>query len=120
MAVLDGVADRQAQWSTTADALKATIDRARLSAFALSIVGALGAALASQITDSGAGQLRSAVAIAAAICLAAATFFTARLLGAGQVTAWVRARAIAERLKREAFLYAAAASPYDVPATRKS
>ena len=53
---------------------------------------------------------RAWVAITATVCLAFATFFTQRLLGADHVTAWVRARAIAERLKREAYKLAA---PYD-------
>jgi predicted GTPase len=41
MTVLETVADRQARWSVTADALKATIDQARRSVFVLSIPGAL-------------------------------------------------------------------------------
>jgi hypothetical protein len=121
MAVLDTVADRQAQWSATANAMKATIDRARLAVFLLSVLGALAAALASQMTAPAEGGLavspRSWIALVGVVSLASATFFTARLLGAAEVTDWVRARAIAERLKREAFRYAAAAAPYDVPAT---
>jgi hypothetical protein len=45
--------------------------------------------------------------------LAASTFFSARLLGGEHVAAWVRARAISEGLKREAYKFAAEATPYD-------
>lgn len=122
MAVLDILADRQAEWSATANALKATVDRARSGVFALSIAGAILAALASQMgggtseaATSVAQDPRAWVAIAAAICLAFATFFTQRLLGADHVTAWVRARAISEALKREAYKFATASAPYNDP-----
>jgi Protein of unknown function (DUF4231) len=118
MTVLETVADRQARWSATADALKATIDQARRSVFVLSILGALAAALASQMLPGADGQSlgstpRTWVAIVGVICLAASTFFSSRLLGGEHVAAWVRARAIAEGLKREAYKFAAAAAPYD-------
>jgi hypothetical protein len=118
MAQLDTVVDRQAQWSESANQLKSTIDRARRAAFFLSILGALAAALASQMLPPGtnevlAGSPRTWVAVLGVVCLAAATFFSSRLLGAEHVTGGVRARAIAERLKREAFKFAAAAAPYD-------
>jgi SMODS and SLOG-associating 2TM effector domain 1/Protein of unknown function (DUF4231) len=122
MPVLTTLAGRQVQWSKTADALKARIDSARWSVFALSILGALAAALASQIAEPSAanpssGTLRAWVAGFGVCSLAAATFFSSRLLAEANVTDWVRARAISERLKREAYRFAAAASPYDVPAT---
>jgi len=56
MTVLETVADGQAKWSATADALKATIDQARRSVFVLSILGALAAALASQMVPGADGQ----------------------------------------------------------------
>ena len=118
MTVLETVADRQAKWSATADALKATIDQARRSVFVLSILGALAAALASQMVPGADGQSpgsnpRTWVAIVGVICLAASTFFSARLLGGEHVAAWVRARAISEGLKREAYKFAAEAAPYE-------
>ena len=51
MAQLDTIADRQAQWSETANQLKSTIDKARWAVFVLSILGALAAALASQMSS---------------------------------------------------------------------
>jgi hypothetical protein len=121
MGILDTVADRQAQWSATASRLKSTIDNARWWVFLLSSSGAVLAAVASQMGGDKAATAaqasianpRAFVAIAAAVCLAFATFFTQRLLGADHVTAWVRARAISERLKREAFRFATGAAPYD-------
>jgi hypothetical protein len=56
---------------------------------------------------------RTWVAIVGVICLAASTFFSSRLLGGEHVAAWVRARAISEGLKREAYKFAAEAAPYD-------
>src|SRR3954463_7717711 len=107
MTILDTVADRQARWSQTANHLKSVIDRARWWVFLLTSSGAVLAAVASQLNGGAAATVsldnpRAWVAIAAAVCLAFATFFTQRLLGADRITAWVRTRAIAERLKREA------------------
>lgn len=126
MASLDTVADRQAQWSTTADHLKSIIDKARWWVFVLSASGAVLAAVASQLGGGNTAATvsldnpRAWVAIAAAVCLAFATFFTQRLLGADHVTASVRARAISERLKREAYKYAAGAAPYNDAATAET
>src|SRR4051794_88672 len=93
MPVLDTVADRQAEWSATANELKRTIDHARTMVFVLSIGGAVLAAIASQMSDPAPGlsladNHRAWVAIMAALSLAVGTFFSQRLLGAGQVTAW--------------------------------
>jgi hypothetical protein len=119
MAVLDTIADHQAGWSVTANNLKAHLDRARRAIFGFSVLGALLAAIASQWTTP-AGTIASTwrdprtwIALCGALSLAAATFFTQRLLGKEHVTAWVRSRAISEALKREAYKYAAGASPYD-------
>jgi hypothetical protein len=120
MAALDTIADRQAGWSVTANNLKAEVDRARWAVFAFSVLGALLATVASQM---GGGKDATAVApvsdprtwlaVAGALCLATATFFTQRLLGQEHVMGWVRARAISEALKREAYKFAAGAAPYD-------
>jgi hypothetical protein len=85
------------------------------------VLGALLAALASQLNapERAAGGVasdpRSWFAIAGALSLAIATFFTGRLLGQEHVAAWARARAISEALKREAYKFAAGAAPYDQP-----
>lgn len=120
MSALDTIADRQAGWSVTANSLKATIDHARWAVFAFSVLGALLAALASQLSPPPAGEAdsyladpRTWLALAGALSLATATFFTQRLLGQAHVTAWVRARAISEALKREAYKFAVGAAPYN-------
>jgi len=121
MAVLDAVADHQAAWSVTANKLKASTDRARWAVFVFSVLGALLATLASQVgppsgamtSNTYAADPRTCLAIAGVLSLATATFFTQRLLGQEHITGWVRARAIAEALKREAYKFAARAAPYD-------
>jgi hypothetical protein len=119
LTILDTVADRQAGWSVTANKLKAGIDRARWAVFIFSVLGALLATLASQLgplagaTLGAAADPRTWIAIAGALSLATATFFTQRLLGQEHITGWVRARAISEALKREAYKFAAGAAPYD-------
>lgn len=121
MAVLDTIADRQSSWSVTANKLKAEIDRARWAVFIFSVLGALLATLASQLSPPGgatpnvAADPRTWLAIAGALSLATATFFTQRLLGQEHIAGWVRARAISEALKREAYKFAAGATPYDQP-----
>ena len=119
MAVLDTIADHQAGWSVTANNLKTRIDRARWAIFGFSVLGALLAAIASQWTNPAGTAVsitsdpRTWIALCGALSLAAATFFTQRLLGKEHIAAWVRARAISEALKREAYKYAAGGTPYD-------
>jgi hypothetical protein len=80
----------------------------------LSIAAALLAAISSQRPE---GDARTALAIMSAVCLAIVSFLTARLLDTRHATAWVRARAASEALKREGYRSAARAAPYDDPAT---
>jgi hypothetical protein len=120
MRALDDVADRQAIWSATASALKTTIDHARRAVFIFSVLGAMLATLASQFVlpahavPAGADP-RTWLAIAGAASLASATFFTQRLLGPEYTRRWVRARAISEALKHEAYRFVTGAVPYDQP-----
>lgn len=114
--VLIHVADRAVGWSVAADRLKQRQERARWWVFALSIGGALLAAVASQIPSDGGAGLRAwhtYVAMFGAGFLALATFLSSRFLGQAKSAAWVRARAASEALKREAFKFAARAEPYD-------
>lgn len=119
MSILDTIADHQAGWSATANNLKARIDRARRAVFGFSIVGALLAAVASQWGSPAGAEAstwsnpRTWIALCGALSLAAATFFTQRLLAKEHITAWVRARAISEALKGEAYKYATGVEPYD-------
>ena len=112
MGQLELTARRQASWSLTANKLKARLDSARRSVFILSALGAVFATVASQL---GEGPVRRWIAIASAVVLGVATFLTGRLVTSAHVGGWVRARAAAEALKREAFKCAAGAAPYDDP-----
>lgn len=109
-AILDYAANRAVGWSVTADGLKQRQESARKWVLGLSIAGALLAAIASQMHGEGWHKLFAA---AGAMSLALGTFLTARFLGQGKTQAWVRARAASEALKREAFKFAARATPYD-------
>jgi len=95
---LKAVAERQGQWSATADALKKAYEKARLTVFVLSTTAALLAAVSSQ-ND---GRPRQVLAIVSTICMALVTFLTARLLDSKHSQGWVRAPAASEALKREA------------------
>jgi len=126
-AQLEALAVKQGTWSKTANRLKSDLQGARRIALALSIIGALLAVIATQATEvagwfaaNGAqpGQLRLWLASTSAVCFAIVTLLKARELGAEGATAWVRARAAAEALKREAYTYAAQCCPYDDVATR--
>jgi hypothetical protein len=124
MSQLDTIADRQAEWSQTASHLKSLIDWTRWLVFLLSVLGALAAAVASQMPAAAqtsiASTPRTWIAVIGVACLATATFLTSRLLGADHVTAWVRARVIAEGLKSAAHKFAARAAPYNDPDEAKA
>ena len=106
---LELVARRAATWSETANQLKTRLDLVRWIVFALSIAGALAAAIASQIPPEPAAhpsmviKFHPVFATLGAVLLAAATFLSARLLREADTQAWVRARAASEALQREAF-----------------
>jgi hypothetical protein len=108
------VADRAVTWSETADRLKHRLDLVRWIVFGLSIAGALAAAIASQLSSGGSTtSIHSVFAAIGTVFLAAGTFVSSRFLRDNDLRAWVRARAAAEALKREAFKYAVRAKPYD-------
>jgi hypothetical protein len=64
------------------------------------------------------GVARSAFGVAGGILLGIVAFLTRELLGPEREGHWLRARAAAEAFKREGYLVAAGAPPYDVPLTR--
>jgi len=115
MTTLDLVADSQATLSTTANALKSKVDRARNIVLLLSISGALAAAIAAaaDIVD-----YRPYLTTAGAVFLAIAAAITGRYLSGDSGRRHIRMRSASEALKREAFLYAAGARDYADSATR--
>jgi hypothetical protein len=114
-AQLNLVAKRQATWSQAANVLKKRIDTVRWLVFALAIIGALLAAIASQTpnTSDALMNLHGFLTAIGTVLLAAGTFVSARLLKETEIQGWVRMRAASEALKREAYKYAAGARPYD-------
>jgi hypothetical protein len=64
------------------------------------------------------GVSRSAFGVAGGIFLGLAAFLTKELLGSEREGRWLRARAAAEAFKREGYLVAAGAPPYNGPITR--
>ncbi|WPP04224.1 DUF4231 domain-containing protein [Methylocella tundrae] len=115
LGALIATAQRAADWSATADKLKNGVVRARQIVFALSILGATAATIAGQMPST--GSLRTIFATFGAVALAIAAFVSGRSLRAAQIAPWVRVRAAAEALKREAFRFAASAAPYSDVAT---
>lgn len=115
MGPLEEMANRQGVWSATADDIKRNLDRVRWTTFVLSVLGALLAAIASQVASE---TPRFYLAISGALLLAVVSFVTGRLMGSERIASWVRARAASEALKREAFKFAAWAAPYDEIAHR--
>jgi hypothetical protein len=101
---------RQAIWSKTANNLKARYTRARRWTFLFTIFGALFSMVASQLKV---GTPRLWLAGLSTLLFALVSFVSARMLGQDRATAWVRARAAAEALKREGYKYSASAAPYD-------
>ena len=113
MTALAETADRQSLWSSTADVLKRRAEIARWVTLAFSILGALLAAIASQLND----PPRMYFALAGAALLAVVSFVTSTFLG-GEITNWLRARTASEALKREAYKYATSVTPYEDPLKR--
>lgn len=116
--ILNRVADRQAEFSETANHLKRRLDRARRTCFALSFLGAALAATAAGLPDT--SSLHPWLAVPAALMLGIGAFLTLHLLGANSVALHVKARMASEALKREAWLFAVASPPYDEPEARSN
>ena len=64
------------------------------------------------------GVSRSAFGVAGGVLLGLAAFLPRELLGPEREGRWLRSRAAAEAFKREGYLLAAGAPPYDGPVTR--
>lgn len=96
------------RWSQAADRLKRRLDRARITAFAASTIGALCTTAAATVVYSG-GAVRTGVAAVGAVCLAVAAFVGFQYLTPDAVRAWTRARATSEGIKRLIFEFRAGA-----------
>ncbi|MBL6617958.1 MAG: DUF4231 domain-containing protein [Reyranella sp.] len=117
MATLEHVGNRQAEFSQTANALKTRLTVVRWICFGLSIAGATLAAIAGGLPTD---EYRNYLAWPAAAALAISAFVTGRLLTKDAVKLQVKARMAAEALKRETYLYATSAVPYNDPDPAKN
>ncbi|MFE5288517.1 DUF4231 domain-containing protein [Nocardia sp. NPDC056611] len=96
------------RWSQAACRLKRRLDRARITAFTASTIGALCTTAAATVAHSG-GVARTCVAAVGAVCLALAAFVGFQYLTPDAIRAWTRARATSEGIKRLIFEFRAGA-----------
>lgn len=118
---LDFIWGQYRLWDNTSVRLRASLTFWRRLVLALGVVGALAATLSTQpfvgrLADPGAtwaGYVPGGLGVLSAILLGLAAFFSQKVLSPKDEEQWVRVRAAAEALKREAYLLAAGAPPYD-------
>jgi hypothetical protein len=102
-AALDHAWAKYRTWAETSRRRKSQISYWRVRVLALSIAGAVLAA---------GGQQVSEMAIAAAIALALAAYFSREVLGEKPERQWIRARSAAEAIKSETYLFRTGLHPY--------
>jgi hypothetical protein len=104
---------RQSVWSQTATRLKAAPARARLTALALTIAGAVLALAGAQLkaVHGGAGRV---LAFAGAAALGVVAVLRG-LVGQDEISDWVQARSVSEALKAEVYRYLTCTGPYAGP-----
>ncbi|MGI5473226.1 DUF4231 domain-containing protein [Streptomyces sp. CA-132043] len=101
---------RQSVWSQSADAVKATIQRARAAGLALGICAAVGGAASAQ--TMGASPTAGKVLAFAAALAAGCAPLAAQWAAADRVRDWTRLRSVSEALKSELYRRLAGAGPY--------
>lgn len=108
-------------WDATAVALKSKIWRWRYIVLILSIVGAILGTLSQQVDGwripGIPAWLAGTLGVVGGVALGAASYLTKEVLSPGSETDAVRTRAAAEAFKREAYLLATGAPPYDAAST---
>jgi len=101
----------QRRWSLTANALKASIEQTRWIILGMAVAGAILETGGAQIHATS-PALAAAFGYLGAAVLAVAAAIRQAKLGHERTQAWIMARAGSESLKREMYLFAAAAGPY--------
>lgn len=111
--LVDSVWQHQSVWSSTADALKARIDRLRLVMLGLGIASAALTTLAAEVSSLNevSGKV---LLLTAGIAVGLVPVVRARL-GADAVSRWTRARAVAEELKSQVYRFLAGVEPFRGP-----
>ncbi|MDR5752847.1 MULTISPECIES: DUF4231 domain-containing protein [unclassified Caballeronia] len=114
-AALDLMWSKYRGWSARARTIRSDLDRWRLRTLALTVIGAVLATLASQLP----GRLPNLQVVAqflsaaSAVAMALAAWAASSMLDSKVEKDWIRARALAERAKSEAYRYATRVPPYD-------
>lgn len=113
-------------WDETAEKHRRTLSSWRLRVLLMGIGGAVLGTLSAPnafpwpAAWDNSGRLRAALGLAGGILLGLAAFFSREILSPERESSWVRSRAAAEAFKREGYLLAAKAPPYDGPITSAS
>jgi hypothetical protein len=107
--VVERIWRKRLEWSKAADRLKARVGRARATALALGIAGAVLATAATTLMPSG---LRTPCALAGALSLAVGTYVMSRLVTPQRLRSWTRARSVSEAIKTEVWSFRAKVEPY--------
>jgi hypothetical protein len=103
---------RRVVWSHAADLQKKALNSARVTALALSILGALLETATGTILI-GTGVIHTIAGAAGAVSLAAAAYVTAHWVTPDAIRRWTRMRSVSEALKAEFYMFRAGVSPYD-------
>jgi hypothetical protein len=109
-------------WAARARAIRNDLDRWRLRALVLTVLGAALATLAAQLQawfpadqggSGGAGVLGRVLSAVSAVAMALAAYVGRSVLDPAVERQWLRARALAESCKAEAYRFATRVSPYE-------
>ncbi|HJQ31762.1 MAG TPA: DUF4231 domain-containing protein [Pyrinomonadaceae bacterium] len=107
--VLDYIWSQYLVWDYTAVKRRASLTLWRWLVLLLGVLGALAATLSTQV----AADNRNKLGILSAVFLGLAAFVSQKVISTKDEEQWVNSRAAAEAFKREAFLLATGAPPYD-------
>ncbi len=112
--MIDNAWDEYRAWAGRARALQASSRLWNLTALVCAAVAAVLGTAAGQVGGSAATVLAALAAVAAAVT----PVLGRDILSVGREAGWIRARATAEAIKSECFLFAAGAGAYADPAAR--
>jgi len=109
-ALLEELWREQSIWSQTSNRMRARIDRARLAALILVVIGAVAGTASAALSEDAPVSGKTLAAVAA---VASAILPFLRPAWSGKILKnWTRARSVSEALKSGVFLWLAAAGPY--------
>lgn len=100
-------------WDVTATLLKKVVFQWQKWVLILVIFGSFAAIFSNTLLDLGQDNLAQGLVIMSAFSVAICTFANSRILTDENSAGWMRARAVAETFKSEAYLYQLKAAPYN-------